>query len=244
MIVAYGNKVSAIILYDRYSVNCIKRFEMKNLMSVLLLILTGTVFASAQTPSTPSIPPDIKILHQKWRLDIRNPALDEDPFKASTEFQDALRTQRANDMQNPIRVKGSQPRETPPPRPNKNHSDDPNPSATYTPSAAYTPSAIYTYTAEIKNTGVKATHEVEWGYVFIDPDTQIELGSHHQLSKIKIRPGQNKILMGHSTSPPTNTISARNAGKELSKRILEQIVIYRVEYDDGSVWENPTRKRR
>jgi hypothetical protein len=198
------------------------------MISVLTVVLLGAVNAPAQTPSAATVPTDIVVLEKKWHVDVRNPALDDDPFSANAEFNDAQRAQRINDIQNAVRAKGSETREPPPP-----------PRKVRTKSSSSTSRQIetYVYRAKIKNAGLKTIRVVDWGYMFIDPDTQQELGRHRYSSKVKIRPGQNSDLVGRSATPQTYIVNVKNAGKELS----EQIVIYRVEYDDGSIWQNPLK---
>jgi hypothetical protein len=200
---------------------------MKTTISMLFVVLLLTVIATAQTSPTPSVPPDIVVLQKNWHLYIRNPALDDDdPFSANAEFKDAQRAQKINDIQNAIRAKGSEERQPPPPRVIKPHDSLPS-----------KPQATYVYRAKIKNTGAKTIRLIDWSYTFLDPDTQQELGRHLYSSKVKIRPGQNDELVGRSATPQTGTVNVKNAGRELS----EQVVIYRIEYDDGSVWQNPTQ---
>lgn len=193
---------------------------------VLLVVLLGAVNAPAQTPSTATVPTDIVVIQKSWRVDVRNPALDDDPFSANTEFNEAQRAQRISDIQNTIRARGSESREPTPPRVSKTKS-----------SSSKKQMETYVYRAKIKNAGLKTIRAVDWGYMFVDPDTQQELGRHRYSSKVKIRPGQNSDLVGRSATPQTYIVNVKNAGKELS----EQIVIYRVEYDDGSVWQTPVK---
>jgi hypothetical protein len=202
---------------------------MKTLSSVLVLVLLGIVNALAQTSPIVSAPPDITVLQKSWRPFVRNPALDEDPFNANTEQREYMKEQRNNEIQNTIRARGSETREAPPPRTVK------------FPKPLLPSSVTYEYTIRIKNTGTKTIRAVDWGYMFSDPDTQKELGRHQHSSKIKIRPGEDKNLVGRSASPPTKIVSARNAGRELKDSSSERIVIYRVEYDDGSAWQNPAK---
>jgi len=203
---------------------------MKTVSLLFCAILLSAVIASAQTSSSVSaVPPDIIVLQKTWRLDVRNSLLDEDPFTANTEFNDALRAQRENDIRNAVRARGSESREPPPPRPNKN------------PNGSAYPTATYIYQVKIKNTGTKTILAVDWGYTFTDPETQQELGRHRYSNKVKIRPGQNNGLVGRTVSPPTYVVSVKNSGRDVSKQLSEQIVIYRIEYDDGTVWQNPTK---
>ncbi|MDT5270570.1 MAG: hypothetical protein QOH49_2756 [Acidobacteriota bacterium] len=196
---------------------------------MLFLLLFGAAAATAQTPATPppppAAPPDLVVVQKKWQTYTRNPALDADPFDANEEFEDARQAQRINDIRNAIRARGSESREPPPARVSKIDNPDSKRSVTYV------------YRAKVKNTGAKTIRVIDWGYTFLDPDTQQELGRHLYTTRVKIRPGQDNELVGRSANPQTSTISVKNAGKELS----EQVVFFRIEYDDGSVWQPHTQ---
>ncbi len=198
---------------------------MKIMIAVLSLVVPGAVVASAQTTSVSSVPPDIIVIEKSWRVDYRNPMLDVDPFGANVEFDEVQRAQRTNDRLNASRAKGSESREAPPPRPKK-ASD----------SISMQPQVTYIYRAKVKNAGAKTIRVIEWGYVFVDSDTQKELGRHRYSSKVKLRAGQDDDLVGRSSSPQSYVVNVKNSDKGLS----EQVIIYRVEYDDGSVWQNPS----
>lgn len=204
---------------------------MKVVNLILCAVLLGAfnVNAPAQTSPGVSVPPDIVVLQKSWRLAVRNSVLDDDPFSANAEFNEALRAQRVNDIQNAIRARGSESRLPPPPRPNKNQD------------ATSQPSETYVYQVKIRNTGTKTIRAVDWGYIFTDPDTQQEQGRHRYSNKVKLRPGQNSGLVGRTASPPTYIVSAQNAGKDVRKQLTEQVVIYRLEYEDGTVWQNATK---
>ena len=189
---------------------------MRRAVSLFLLSLLGAAAARAQAPEpAPAAPPDLVVVQKKWQAYARNPALDEDPFSPNDDFSDAQRAQKINDLQNKIRGRGAEALEPPPP------------------SVVTT----YVYRARVRNTGAKTIRVIEWGYNFLDPETRQELGRHLYTTRVKLRPGQNDELVGRSAKPQTSTISVKNAGKELG----EQVVIYRVEYDDGSVWPNPPK---
>jgi hypothetical protein len=202
---------------------------MKNVSLVLCAVLLGAVAASAQTSSPVSAPPDIVVLQKNWRMVVRNTALDEDPFSANAEFNEALRAQRENDRQNAVRARGSESRVPPPPRNKKAHDISPSPLASYI------------YQVKLRNTGAKVIRVVDWGYIFTDPETQMEVGRHRYSNKVKIRPAQNNELVGRTSSHPTFLVNVKNTGKEPGKQLTEQVVIYRVEYDDGTVWQNPSK---
>ncbi|HEX8290770.1 MAG TPA: hypothetical protein VF570_03375 [Pyrinomonadaceae bacterium] len=189
----------------------------------LALLFFGTLCPAlaAQTPTaTPPAPPDLVVLQKKWQTHVRNPALDQDPFLANDEFAVAQEAQKLNDMRNRSRARGG---ESPEPTPRVRKGTPP-------PLGQVT---TYVYRARVRNTGAKTVRVVEWGYTFLDPETQEEVGHHLYTTKIKIRPGQENELVGRSAKPQTATVNVKSAGKELG----EQVVIYRVEYEDGSVWQ-------
>jgi hypothetical protein len=200
---------------------------MRTAISLLFLFLLGAASAAAQTPATvaatAAAPPDLVVLQKKWRSYTRNPALDADPFDANEEFEDARQAQRINEIRNAIRARGNEAREPPPARASRINNPDSKRIVTYV------------YTAKVKNTGAKTIRVIDWGYNFLDPETLQELGSHAYTAKVKIRPGQDNELVGRSGKPHTSTVNVKNADKAL----VEQVVIYRVEYDDGSVWQPP-----
>jgi hypothetical protein len=209
---------------------------MRRAVSFLCLFLLGGVSAAAQTPPTTApamtpattpapaaAPPDLVVLQKKWQTFTRNPALDADPFDANEEFEDARQAQRVSDIRNAIRARGSESREPPPVRTTKIGSPDSKLIVTYV------------YRAKVKNTGPKTIRVIDWAYTFLDPETKQELGRHPYTTKVNLRPGKDNELVGRSAKPQTSTVSVKNAGKELG----EQVVIYRVEYDDGSVWQPP-----
>ncbi|MBV9927698.1 MAG: hypothetical protein JOZ96_21950 [Acidobacteria bacterium] len=205
---------------------------MKRVVSLLFLLLTGAASAQAQmtapaAATTNTAPPDLVVLQKKWQSFSRNPALDQDPFDANDDFADTQRAQRVNDQMNKMRGRGAEALEPPPPS-TKRNKDTPHSEVIKT----------YVYRAKVKNTGAKTICVIDWGYNFLDPDTQQELGQHLYTTKVKIRPGHEDELVGRSAKPQTATISAKSAGKELG----EQVVIYRVEYEDGSVWQPPPQQ--
>lgn len=201
---------------------------MRTAVSLFFLFLLCAAPAAAQTPpeagATTAAPPDLVILQKKWHAYTRNPALDQDPFLANDEAALTQETQRINDMRNRGRGRGG---ESPEPPPQVRKGTPPPLGQVKT----------YVYRAKVKNTGAKTIRAIEWAYTFLDPQTQQEIGRHPYTTKVKLRPGQQNELEGRSAKPQTSTVNVRNADKEPG----EQVVIYRVEYEDGSVWQ-PTRQ--
>ena len=221
------------------------KIKLNAAVAALLLLLAAAVVsgqtqpaAAAVTASAPS-PPDVLLLQKSWSAESRNPALDDDPFAPNADFMDAQRAQKMNDLQNAIRSRGSESRE--PPQQNPSRTSDPNrPKDTFEKPKKDAPLSAnrrvtYTYRAKVKNTGARTIRLVHWGYAFLDPDTHKPLGLHRYAAKVRIRPGESAELAGRSGSPQTSTVSAANVARKLE----EMIVIFRVEYDGGEVWQIP-----
>jgi len=200
---------------------------MKTLSLMLLLFLLVDA-SSAQNSSTLSNPPDVAVLEKNWRLEIRDPALDDDPFRANDDHDSTVRAQRENDRMNAIRIKkGSNPEPYVPP-------------AWPIGIILQAPSSTYIYSVKIRNTGAKTIRVLVWEYMFIEPDTQKEVGNHRYTSKVNIHPSKCGNVVERSVSPPNMIIDAGNVGKKLREQLSERVVIHRIEYADGSFWQRPS----
>ena len=193
-------------------------------LNLVLLLLVFPAVASAQAASDTEAAPGVAVLQHRWRVEVRNPALDEDPMRANDEQRDLARVQKNTIRENAIRRRQGQ--ETLPP-----------PSRISPARPAGGTSFSYAYEVKVSNTGVKTIRELVWEYVLFDPDTQREVGRHRHTSEASIRPGKNKNLVGHSTQPPANVVDAMKPGEPLRDKYSERVVIQRIEYDDGSVWQ-------
>jgi hypothetical protein len=190
---------------------------------LLASVMAGMVWV--QEPEQPA--PPVEILQKSWRLEVFNPKLDEDPFAANDQQREFERDQKDNAIRNQAIVReGGTPIQT-------------NRPAKPVSTSAERERATYVYRVKLKNGGAQTIESLVWAYVFLDRQTQEELGRHRYTSMVKIRPGKSRELMGRSSSPPTNVISAAQAGKEPGKQYTEEIVIERLDYTDGSFWQRP-----
>ena len=97
----------------------------------------------------------------------------------------------------------------------------------------------FIYKTSLKNSSTKQIEEVDWDYVFIDSATGLELGRHQFTSAKTIPPGKSKELSFMLSAPPTKRISVHALNKEEKSGIADQVVVVRVRYSDGSVWQLP-----
>ena len=95
------------------------------------------------------------------------------------------------------------------------------------------------YKASIRNTSTKAIAEIDWDYVFLDETTGDELDRRQFTSVQKVAPGKEKQLTFTLPTPPTRRISVHSLDKKERSGISEKVVIVRVKYADGSVWQLP-----
>jgi hypothetical protein len=198
-------------------------------MKLLNLVMTGallTAIVPAQNSSPISTPSDVEILNQSWRREVINTKLNADPFKVNDQTREALMAQR-------------QPREVDPKKPDTTRAVQPKaPSSKAPTSGSGRRFETYFYRAKVKNTGAKTIKAIDWYYVFINPDTKAEISRFQCASKIKINSGKSADLSMNASAPPSNLIDAGKAHQG-QEQFIERIIISRIEYSDGSVWQRP-----
>ena len=195
----------------------------RNLQLFLLLMMFSSVGVSAQTIQNLKTS-EVAVLQQKWHTETRNPALDEDPFRA---INDTVRNENnrvENKRENEARAKIGLPLEPPP--------------ALVSTAGMNSGGGTtnYVYEAKIKNNSLKDVKSIVWEYVFSDVQTKQEVGRLKFTSESKIRSGDTKNFTMRSPSPPTGTIDAKYAGKTLKNQFTETVVIQKIEYADGTIW--------
>jgi hypothetical protein len=97
----------------------------------------------------------------------------------------------------------------------------------------------FRYKLSVRNEGPKAVREVDWDYVFTDASTHEELGRLKFTSDERVSPGKSKEFSFFVPRPPTLRVSAYALDKTERAGLDEQVVLVRVLYDDGTVWQRP-----
>jgi len=188
------------------------------------VLLGFALCASAQVPG-PSPAPRVIVIEKNWHVEVINPALEKDPFAPNTARQQEENAQKDDARENENRIKQGVP--TLPPR--------------TPPTKAETGShrlwTEYVYELKVRNTGEKPIRTLSWDYIFFEPGTDREVGRRQFTSIVSIRPGGIRKVTIRSATPPTGTIDASNAGKKSRDQYSEQVVIQRIGYADGSVWQ-------
>lgn len=185
---------------------------------VFISVLCAAAGARGQTPAAPVPSPDLQIVKYNWikeRLNWEN-----DPFRATVEdaldIRGRVRTERrtgtALEQRQARDVKAAKTQPTVPPR------------------------YVFNYRLSVLNAGPKAIREIDWDYIFRDAATGEELGRRQFTSVEKIGPGKRKDLSVLLSAPPTQRISVNTLGKKEHDGLVEQVIVVRILYSDGTAW--------
>ena len=191
----------------------------------MLVLLSFALCASAQAPSKPSAGPEVTVLQKKWRMDVRNPALEKNPLRSIQQREREVALQREDARANENRIRTGLP--TLPPR-------------VRVPTPETGPRGLlvtYIYEVKVRNTGVKEIRTLTWEYEFLEPGTEQVVGRLRIASKVNLGPGKTRNVVVRTRSSPTGTVDATKADKKPSEQYSERVVIRSVSYADGSVWQ-------
>ncbi|HEY0101602.1 MAG TPA: hypothetical protein VGB76_21930 [Pyrinomonadaceae bacterium] len=97
----------------------------------------------------------------------------------------------------------------------------------------------FLYKVSFKNNGTKIIKSLDWDHVFFDSQTKAETMRHQFTGDEKISPGKQKEFTVFTPAPPSRTISVQKLDKRERDTLGEAIVIMRILYADGSVWQRP-----
>ena len=97
----------------------------------------------------------------------------------------------------------------------------------------------YRYKVTVRNDGVKTIKSIDWDYYFVDPITNQELARHQFTSDETVKPGKSKEVTVLYLKPPVKTVDARSLRKKEGEAFAGRVVIARLQFSDGSVWQHP-----
>ncbi len=198
-----------------------------SLATLVLLLLTTSVIAQEKT----SDPPDVIVLEKSWHKeplsDVRNsnPLEPNEALIKQTLAEKALIREREDYKEQNQTTTRRMP--TPPPRP------------IAPPSSVVT---TYVYKIKVKNDGSKTVRTIDWEYQFLNPDTLEVMGYRRITSDTKLHPGKTKKLERRFTRQPTILVAADQLDKKYKDQFTERLIIHRIQYSDGSVWQRPLTK--
>ncbi len=98
----------------------------------------------------------------------------------------------------------------------------------------------YAYRIKVQNAYTKEVEAVFWEYQVHDPANPDQVSRRQFLCGVNISSGKSKELEGFSLLGPTNVVDVKTLNG--STGLKEDVVINRVEYTDGTVWQRKSWK--
>jgi hypothetical protein len=203
---------------------------MKKAVLVLLLLLP-TVAVKAQVSAPLKEPSGISVLRFSWNKE--RIGWEQDPFSGPIENFDEMRVRARNEKRVMDAKKGGNGSEL------SRAERDARTDEALISSIHRNTSARYgfVYKLLLQNNDARSIKAIDWDYVFFDVSNERELGRRQFTSEEKIGPGKTKELKFFIPTPPAKTISINSLNKHEREGLGEAIVIVRVEYMDGSLWQ-------
>jgi hypothetical protein len=95
----------------------------------------------------------------------------------------------------------------------------------------------YTYRVKVQNPGAKAVDVIFWEYRFEETANPSNLTRRQFLCGVQIKGGREKEIEAFGGSGPAAAVSAESLANKASNPFSERVVINRVEYADGTIWQ-------
>ena len=95
----------------------------------------------------------------------------------------------------------------------------------------------YEYRVKFRNAGGKAVEVLFWEYQFTETANPSNVARRQFLCGVGIKPGKEKEVVSFSVSGPSNVVSAGSLAVESGPSYGERVVVNRVEYADGTIWQ-------
>ena len=100
----------------------------------------------------------------------------------------------------------------------------------------------YSYRVKLQNASSKVVEILFFEYQSVDTAAPDTVNRRQFLCGVNIKPGKDTQLEGFSLFGPSSTINVESLSKKGSNPFEERVVINRVEYSDGSLWQRPDWK--
>jgi len=95
----------------------------------------------------------------------------------------------------------------------------------------------FVYRIKVHNTNTKVIEFLFWEYQFIDQSNSTPVSQRQFLCAVFVKPDKDKNVEAFSTSGPGDVITVAMLSKKPGELFEEKVVINRVEYADGSIWQ-------
>ena len=192
------------------------------LMIAMLLSLAFAIPIIAQE-TTASDPTDVTVLAKSWSKSFVAPGRDPNIMRPNEDLIRQTQAEKAEIRNREYRLPSTTEPKMPAPAPR--------------PIPPVPPKDIYIYKITVKNTGAKNIKALDWEYQFLHPDTQEVLGTRRIVSRVKLGPGKTQVIEVRLLQQPVIVVSADQLGKKYRDQFKERVIIHRINYSDGSVWQ-------
>ena len=202
---------------------------------ILLLSLWSASAAAAQTPAAPADQgaPGVLVVKHSWSKE--RLGWERDPFGGPIGYAEEVRIRARNEKRVDDAKRGGNSAEA-----DRARRDALADAAIIERARRKTaPRYAFLYKASVKNDGPKAIKSVDWDYVFTDAASGDELGRLQFTSDARIDPGKTRGLDVFTPHAPTKTVSVDALNSKERDGLRERVVLVRVVYTDGTVWQRP-----
>lgn len=205
-------------------------------MRIVFLFIACLLFAptsNAQTVASQSVRPDVEVVKFSWSKERLN--WQQNPFGGPNENFHEMQMRARSEKRLSDLKRGSSPEAKK--VENDAKADEKIARMRRERESSDGPRYVFLYRSLIKNASTKVIKEIDWDYVFYDSATGEELGRREFTSVHTIHPGKSKDLSFMVPTPPTRRVSVNSLDKNERVGIHEEVVIVRITYADGSVWQ-------
>jgi hypothetical protein len=95
----------------------------------------------------------------------------------------------------------------------------------------------FAYRVKVQNSSSKVVEVVFWEYQFTESSNPANVVRRQFLCGVNIKPDKEKELQAFSLSGPSDVISVGSLASKSENLFQEKVLINRVEYSDGSIWQ-------
>jgi hypothetical protein len=96
---------------------------------------------------------------------------------------------------------------------------------------------VFAYRAKVRNASAKVVEVLFWEYEFKESANPANVVRRQFICGVNIKPDKEKELQAVSLSGPDDVISVESLPNKSANLYQEKVVINRVEYTDGSIWQ-------
>lgn len=95
----------------------------------------------------------------------------------------------------------------------------------------------FTYAVRFKNLDTRPAQTIFWEYQFTETAAPQNISRRRFVCGVKIKPDKDKLVEIFSTIGPGTVVNLKNLSRGSAQQFDASVVIDRIEFDDGSVWQ-------